>query len=75
MSGRAQRVRGADGAERVLIDLADFQALLDAADGARHGLPDVPSVVRRLKVSLESGEGTLSLDEFLASYDALHGAH
>jgi hypothetical protein len=73
MTIRAQRVRAADGTERVLVDLVDFQALLDAADTARHGLPDVAAIVRRLASNLEANEETVDLDQFLASYDALHG--
>ena len=41
-----QLVRTKDGTERVLLDLAEFQALVDAASAAEHGLPNVAAVIR-----------------------------
>lgn len=74
MEPRATVVRGADGTERVVLDLADFQALLDAADAATHRLPDLDTVVHRLRAIVEeSPHDVVDLDQFLAEYDALHG--
>ena len=69
-----QRVRGKDGAERVLLDLSEFQALVDAASAAEHGLPNVATVVRELKVALSATEGYLDAEELLQQYDAAHDA-
>jgi hypothetical protein len=68
-------VRGEDGTERVLIDLAEYQALLDAASAAEHGLPDVSIVIRELKAALTTTEASyVDVDELLQQYDALHRA-
>jgi len=72
---RATVVRAADGIERVILELQDFQALLDAAAAARHGLPDVSSLVVRLQADLDDPMSeVIDLDQFLAEYDALHGS-
>jgi hypothetical protein len=71
---RARRVRDRDGTERVLVDLADFQALVDAADLATHGVPDVRVIVERLRANLEADEAVVDVDEVLAAYDAAHDA-
>ncbi len=74
MEPHATIVRGRDGTERVLVDLADFQAVLDAAHSAAYGLPDVESIVKRLGAVLAAPRGdAVDLDQFLAEYDALHG--
>jgi hypothetical protein len=67
-------VRTKDGAERVELDIAEFQALLDAAAAAESGLPDVKVLIAELKAAMESREGYVSADDFLAQYDAAHGS-
>jgi hypothetical protein len=67
MEPRATVIRASDGTERVLLDLADFQALLDAADAAAHGLPEIGPVVQR-RMTLEPAE-YVDLDDFLAEYN------
>jgi hypothetical protein len=57
----------------VEIDLAEFQALLDAAATAEHGLPDTKVLISELRSALESAEGYVDADELLAEYDAAHG--
>jgi hypothetical protein len=74
MQVNAKIVRAADGNRQVLLDLAEFQALLDAARMAEHGAPDVEELVRELDAALRSGEGSIELDDFLAEYDAVHGS-
>jgi hypothetical protein len=70
---RVTLLRAADGSERVLLDLADFQALLDAANASKHGLPELAPVVARLRAVLEQGDrDALDLERFLAGYDAVH---
>jgi hypothetical protein len=66
-------LRADDGKQRVLLDLAEFQALLDAASIAEHGLPDVKTLISELKKALASPEGYVDADELLAEYDATHG--
>jgi hypothetical protein len=66
-------LRDKDGRERVLLKIAEFQMLLDAAAEARSGLPDIRHVVERLKRALEAPADHVDLDEFLAEYDAVHG--
>jgi hypothetical protein len=66
-------VRARDGSERVQLALAEFQALLDAASIAEHGLPDVKALIAELKAALGSAEGHVDAGEFLAKYDATHG--
>lgn len=74
MAVRARRVRDRDGTEQVLVDLADFQALVDAADLATHGVPDVRAIVERLRANLEADEEVVDVDEVLAAYDAAQDA-
>jgi hypothetical protein len=66
--------RSKDGAERVELDIAEFQALLDAASAAEHGLPDVKTVIAELRAALASCEGYIDVDDFLAQHDAAHGS-
>jgi hypothetical protein len=73
MEPRATVVRTPGGTEGVVLDLADFQALLDAAHAASHGLPDVAAIVQRLSAVLGEHHDVVDLDRFLAEYDALHG--
>jgi hypothetical protein len=74
MEPRATIMRSRDGSERVIVELADFQALLDAAQAADHGLPAVVPIVRELaRVLAERRNDTVDLEEFLAEYDATHG--
>jgi hypothetical protein len=65
-------VRAEDGKQRVELDLAEFQALVDAASIAEHGLPDVQALISELKVALASPEEYVGADELLAEYDAAH---
>ena len=67
-----QFVRAKDGTQRVLLDLAEFQALVDAASIAEHGLPDVKSVVDGLRSVLESESDYVDAGDFLDRYDAAH---
>jgi hypothetical protein len=73
MEPRSTLVRAADGTERVVLEVADFQALLDAASAAAHGLPEIEPLVRRLGAILDQSPDTVDLEDFLAEYDALHG--
>lgn len=64
-----QFVRAKDGSERVLLDLAEFQALLDAANIAKHGLPNVRLVVEGLRSALAAHSEYVEADDFLERYD------
>ena len=55
------------------IDLAEFQALVDAAAAAEHGLPDTKALISELQSALESPDEYVDADEVLAEYDATHG--
>jgi len=75
MAPLARIVRDRDGRERVVLELVDFQALLDASHEAVAGRVDLSAVVRRLAEVLEvNPDDIVDLDEFLASYDAVHGS-
>lgn len=69
-----QFVRAEDGTQRVLLDLAEFQALLDAASVAEHGLPDVKRVLDALRSVLTSESEYVDAGDFLDRYDAAHHA-
>ena len=69
----ARVLKGCDGRERVLIELAEFQALLDAARCSEAGLPEIRPLVKKLGVLLDEPREYVDLDEFLADYDAAHG--
>lgn len=56
------------------MDLADFVALVDAADRATHGDLDTRAIITRLREHLDADEPGMDLDEFLAAYDAAHAA-
>lgn len=71
MSSTAKRIVSKDGTEHVLVELSEFQALLDAANALRSELPDVKQIFERLAQNLENDEPSVDLDEFLAEYDAL----
>lgn len=73
MAERAKVLRDGDGRERVLLDLAEFQALLDAARRADAGLPDLAPLIRRLEQVLTCPAEEVDLERFLAEYDAAHG--
>jgi hypothetical protein len=73
MASSAKRIVTKDGTEHVLVELSEFQALLDAANASRSDLPDVNTILGRLVQNLETDEGSVDLDEFLAEYDAVHG--
>ena len=66
-------LRTKDGRQRVEIDLAEFQALVDAAASAEHGLPDAKTLISELQSALRSAEGYVDAGELLAEYDAIHG--
>jgi hypothetical protein len=65
-------LKSSDGRERVLIDLAEFQALLDAARRFVAGLPEVAPLVRRLAALLDEPREYVDLESFLEEYDAAH---
>jgi len=65
-------VRTENGKQRVELDLAEFQALVDAASIAEHGLPDVRALISELKLALASTEDYVGADELLAEYDVTH---
>jgi hypothetical protein len=67
-------LRTKDGRERVQLDLLEFQALVDAASVAEHGLPDVSMLISELRSALKSREGYVEADEVLAECDAAHGS-
>jgi hypothetical protein len=69
-----QFVRAKDGTERVVLDLAEFQALLDAAESAKRGPPDVQAVVEQLRTVLASECEYVDAGTFLDEYDAAHHA-
>lgn len=66
-------IRTDDGVDRVLVDLKDFIALLDAARTVEHGAPAIGPIIERLEKALQQDEATVDLDDFLRQYDALHG--
>ncbi len=66
-------LRATDGTPKVEIGLPEFQALLDAASIAEHGVPDVTEVVAALRAALASPEGYVDADQLLAEFDATHG--
>jgi hypothetical protein len=75
MEPRTRLIRDREGKEHVVLELGDFQALLDAPSAVEDGLPEVRSVVERLALVLRStsDQDVVDLDEFLARYDAAHG--
>ena len=73
MTVPAKRVRTEDGTERVLVELADFQALLDMVNRDPSAPPDDRSIVRRLERALGAAEETVALNDLLRDYDAAHG--
>jgi hypothetical protein len=70
MTIHARRVRARDGTEHVLVELADFVALVDAASAKPIDEPLLRAIVKRLRENLEADEPGIPLDEFLAAYDA-----
>ena len=68
----AQLIRGKDGKERVVLDLPEFQALLDAATDSSHQLPSTREIVDELRKIFELGAEYIDVDDFLAQYDAAH---
>jgi hypothetical protein len=70
----ARRVRARDGTAHVLLPLAEYEALLDAAEAAPLTPEQLRQAVAGLRASLESGEPLVDVDEFLAAYDAAHDA-
>ena len=73
MAHGARILKGSDGRERVLLELAEFQGLLDAARQADTGLPEVAPLIRKLADVLRAPREEVDLDQFLADYDAAHG--
>jgi hypothetical protein len=69
----AKRVRTPNGTEQVLVELADFQALLDMVNRDSSAPPDDRSIVRRLERALDAAEETVELNDLLRDYDAAHG--
>lgn len=73
MTVAAKRVRAQDGREQVLVELADFQALLDMVNRDPDAPPDGRSLVLRLERALATPEDTVTLADLLRDYDAAHG--
>jgi len=73
MGEGAKVLKDSDGRERVLLDLAEFQALLDAARRPDAGLPELGPLIRKLEGVLETPAEEVDLERFLADYDAAHG--
>jgi len=73
MNVPAKIIRAEDGSEQVLLEMADFQALLDAANANAHALPDVRQIVQKLRAVLEADEESVEPGALLAEYDAVHG--
>ena len=73
MGHGARILKGSDGRERVLLELAEFQGLLDAARQSEAGLPEVAPLIRRLDEILHAPPEEVDLGRFLADYDAAHG--
>ncbi|HEU5073593.1 MAG TPA: hypothetical protein VFU02_05460 [Polyangiaceae bacterium] len=70
----ARLIRGEDGSENVLLSLVEFQALLDAASAAEHGIPETKQVIAELKKALTADSNYVDASEFLEQYDAVHGS-
>jgi hypothetical protein len=74
---RVRRVQTRDGREQVVLDLADFEALVIAAETAT-APPLSPElrreIVERLRQNFEADRPGIDLDEFTAAYDAAHPA-
>ena len=70
----AQLVRSRDGIERVVIDLPEFQALVDAATESKHSPPEAREIIEELRKVFESDDEYIDVDDFLAEYDAAHNA-
>jgi hypothetical protein len=74
MADRARRVRTADGTEHVLVSLAEYEALLEAATAAPLTPELTRQVVARLRENFEADRPGIDLDDFIAGYDAAHPA-
>jgi hypothetical protein len=72
MTIRARRVVAPDGSEHVLVALADFLALVDAASAKPINDPLMRAIVARLRANLDADHEGIPLDEFLAAYAAEH---
>jgi hypothetical protein len=66
-------VRAKDGSEGVLLSLEEFQALLDAATAAKHGVPETKQVIGELRAALQAETAYVDAADFLEQYDAAHG--
>ena len=73
MGEGAKVLKDSHGRERVLLDLAEFQALLDAARRSDAGLPELGPLIRKLESVLDAPAEEVDLERFLADYDAAHG--
>jgi hypothetical protein len=73
MTKGAKVLKGSDGRERVLLDLVEFQALLNAARRPEAGLPELGPLIRKLEGALAVPAEEVDLERFLADYDAAHG--
>lgn len=70
----ARLVRAKDGTENILLSLAEFQALLDAASAAEHGIPATKEMIAELRKAVASESNYVDATEFLEQYDAVHGS-
>lgn len=73
MAERAKLLKDRNGQERVLLDLVEFQGLLDAARRPDAGLPEFGPLIRNLERVLDTPADEVDLERFLADYDAAHG--
>jgi len=73
MAVAGRRIRARDGREFMLVPLAEYQALVDAAAAAPFAPDLLREIVDHLRQHLEADEPGVDLDEFLAAYDARHG--
>jgi hypothetical protein len=73
----SRRVRAKDGQEYVLLSLADYEALVIAAEAATAPPVSrelVSEIIARLAQNVAANEPGIDLDDFLAAYDAAHPA-
>jgi len=72
-----RRVRAKDGAEYALLPVADYEALVIAAEAATApplSRALVREIITRLRENLEADRPGMDLDDFIAAYDAAHPA-
>jgi hypothetical protein len=74
MEPRAHLVKGPDGRDKVVLDLVDFQALVDATRETVESPALLKEVVRRLVAEVaDADDDIVDLEQFLAGYDAVRG--